>query len=214
TCAFEIKAKFAEDAGAIGVIVANNAPGVIQMAEDATVDATVPTISVSQADGVTLKAAAGSTVALEEVEGSYAGTDDQGRAKLYSPAVLATGSTFSHFDISHSPNALMEPSINQDLDGNLRLDLTPALFEDLGWTVNEGMAKTRGGRCDTGVPVFDADVVGLIGGANLQAADSLCRSSVKSKVGVSACLAPFIATLRSVDAIPASAEASLRRCSL
>src|SRR5690606_32322621 len=57
TCAFEIKAKFAEDAGAIGVIVANNAPGVIQMAEDASVVATVPTISVSQDDGAALKAA-------------------------------------------------------------------------------------------------------------------------------------------------------------
>lgn len=214
TCAFEIKAQFAEDAGAIGVIVANNTTGVIQMADDATVEATVPTISVSQADGAILKAAAGSTVALAEIEGSYAGTDDQGRALMYSPATLAQGSTFSHFDVSHSPNALMEPSINQDLDGNLRLDLTPALYQDLGWTLNEGTARTRNGRCDTGVPVFDADVVGLVGGANLQAADSMCRSTVKSRLGVQTCLAPFISTLRSIDAIPASAETSLFKCTL
>ena len=211
TCAFEIKAKFAEDAGAIGVIVANNAPGVIQMAEDATVDATVPTISVSQADGVTLKAAAGSTVALEEVEGSYAGTDDQGRARLYSPATLATGSTFSHFDISHTPNALMEPSINQDLDGNLRLDLTPALYEDLGWELNDGTATTNGGTCNTGVPVLEAP--GLIGGANLQAADALCRDTHGSgNAAYRSCVAPFVNQLRELGFIPKTRASAVTLC--
>src|SRR5690606_29551452 len=42
TCAFEIKAKNAEDAGAIAVIVANNVEVIAGMAEDATVNATVP----------------------------------------------------------------------------------------------------------------------------------------------------------------------------
>src|SRR5690606_7041769 len=170
---------------------------------------------VSLADGTSLKnAMPGATVALTQVANRFAGTDSEGRALLYAPAVLATGSTFSHFDISHTPNALMEPSISQDLDGNVRLDLTPALYQDLGWNVNTGTAKTRDGRCDTGVPVFDADVVGLVGGANLQAADALCRVSVKSKTGVSACLAPFVDRLRTLGAIPASAEAAVRKCSL
>jgi hypothetical protein len=215
TCAFEIKARFAQTAGAIAVVVANNTADVIQMAEDPSVVATVPTISVSQADGNTLKAGIpGATLALVTIQDRFAGADASGRARMYSPAVLATGSSFSHFDISHSPNALMEPSINQDLDGNLRLDLTPALFEDLGWSLNSGNAMTRNKRCDTGVPVLDADVPGLVGGATLQAADALCRSTVKSKAGVPACLAPFIAQLRAVDSIPASAESSLRTCSL
>ena len=211
TCAFEIKAKNAQDAGAIGVIVANNVAGVIQMAEDATVVATVPTISVSQADGATLKAAAGSTVSLQEIEGTYAGTDGQGRAKLYSPATLATGSTFSHFDISHSPNALMEPSINQDLDGNLRLDLTPALYEDLGWTVNSGNATTRGGTCDTGVPVLEAP--GLIGGANLQAADALCRDAHGGGTAAyRSCVAPFVDHLRELGFVPRSRATAVTLC--
>src|SRR5690606_32678833 len=98
TCAFEIKARFAEDAGAVAVVVANNVAGVIQMAEDASVAATVPTISVSLADGDALKAGIpGANVALQQVAGSYAGTDSNGRALLYSPAALATGSSFSHF---------------------------------------------------------------------------------------------------------------------
>src|SRR5690606_11840691 len=99
TCAFEIKARLAQDAGAIAVVIANNVAGVIQMADDATVVATVPTISVSQADGATLKAGIpGVTLALSQVDGSFAGTDDAGRVLLYSPATLAQGSTFSHFD--------------------------------------------------------------------------------------------------------------------
>ena len=211
TCAFEIKAKLAQDAGAIGVIVANNVAGVIQMADDATVEATVPTLSVSQADGATLKAAAGSTVALEEVEDTYAGTDDQGRAKMYAPAVLATGSTFSHFDISHTPNALMEPSINQDLDGNLRLDLTPALYEDLGWTLNSGNATTNGGTCNTGVPVLEEP--GLIGGANLQAADALCRDTHGSgTAGYRSCVAPFVDKLRELGFVPRSKASAVTFC--
>lgn len=212
TCAFEIKARFAQDAGAVGVIVANNTAGVIQMAEDATVNATVPTISVSQADGATLKAGIpGATVALVEVDGSYAGTDDAGRALMYAPATLATGSTFSHFDISHTPNALMEPSINQDLDSNFRLDLTPALYQDLGWTLNAGNATTNGGTCNTGVPAVEG--VGLIGGANLQAADALCRNAHGS--GTSAyrsCIAPFVTRLRDLGFVPKSKASAVTLC--
>lgn len=215
TCAFEIKAKNAQDAGAIAVIVANNVEAIAGMAEDATVNATVPTIMVALSAGNAIKAVLpNANAAIQAVPGSFAGSDAQGRARLYSPTVLAQGSTFSHFDVSHAPNALMEPSINQDLDGNLRLDLTPALYSDLGWVLNDGTATTRNGTCDTGVPVFDADVVGMVGGANLQAAAAMCRSTVKSKTGVASCLAPFVAKLRAAGAIPASAEASLRKCSL
>src|SRR5690606_2137551 len=56
TCAFEIKARLAEDAGATAVVVANNTTGVINMSEDPSVTATIPTISVSQAYGAILKA--------------------------------------------------------------------------------------------------------------------------------------------------------------
>jgi hypothetical protein len=75
----------------------------------------------------------------------------------------------------------MEPSINQDLDSNLRLDLTPALFTDLGWELNQGTATTRGGTCDTSVPVVVAP--GITVGANLQAADAMCRETSGSAAG-------------------------------
>jgi hypothetical protein len=212
TCAFEIKAKFAEDAGAIAVVVANNAAGVIQMAGDATVVATVPTISVSQADGNALKAGIpGASVALQQIAGAYAGTDSSGRALVYAPAVLATGSSFSHFDVSHSPNALMEPSINQDLDGNLRLDLTPALYEDLGWVLNAGNGTTNGGTCNTGVPAVE--MPGLIGGANLQAADALCRDVHGSgNAAYRSCIAPFVSKLRDLGFVPKSKASAVTLC--
>ena len=65
------------DAEALGRVFedAGHLDGVIQMADDASVVATVPTLSVSQADGATLKAGIpGATVALAEVAGSFAGT--------------------------------------------------------------------------------------------------------------------------------------------
>lgn len=212
TCAFEIKAKFAEDAGAIAVLVANNAAGVINMAEDATVVATVPTLMVSLADGNTLKAGIpGATVALQEDPNAYAGTDASGRALMYSPTPLAQGSSFSHFDISHSPNAIMEPSINQDLDANLRLDLTPALFQDLGWVLNAGNATTNGGSCNTGVPAVLEP--GLIGGANLQAADAMCRDTHGGgTAGYRGCIAPFVAKLSELGFVPKSRANGVTLC--
>lgn len=212
TCAFEIKARFAEDAGAIAVLVANNTAGVLQMAEDPSVEATVPTLSVSQADGAALKAGIpGATIALQTVPNAYAGTDDTGRALVYSPAVLATGSSFSHFDTSHSPNALMEPANTSDTDASVRLDLTPALYQDLGWTLNPGNATTNGGSCNTGIPALEEP--GLIGGANLQAADALCRDTHGGGTAAyRSCIAPFVDRLRDLGFVPKSRASGVTLC--
>jgi hypothetical protein len=65
------------------------------------------------------------------------------------------------------------------------------------------------------VPVLTtATRPGLIGGANLQAADALCRRQGASKVGVRSCIAPFLTNLRSLNAIPADAESKVRTCTL
>lgn len=56
SCSFAIKVKFAQNAGAVGVIVVNNAAGGISMAgADGTI--TIPAVSMSQADGEALIAA-------------------------------------------------------------------------------------------------------------------------------------------------------------
>ena len=55
TCGFEIKARNAQANGAVGVIVANNTAGIINMAGDALPDPTIPSLSILQTDGNAIK---------------------------------------------------------------------------------------------------------------------------------------------------------------
>lgn len=105
----------------------------------------------------------GATVKDEAPLALTAGVDGDGNVQLYAPTVLAQGSSFSHYDTRLTPNALMEPFINDNLLAALHLDLTPALFSDIGWQINRGSQFLLG--CDTGVPTSVAG--GPIIGANL-----------------------------------------------
>jgi len=133
TCGFVIKVKNCQDAGAIAVIVADNAagcpPGGLGGA-DPTI--TIPSVRVTQADGNTLKAnLAGLTVTLA-VDGSLkAGADAAGRVLMYSPNPFQGGSSVSHWDVSATPNLLMEPAINNNLSSSV--DLTLNQMSDIGW---------------------------------------------------------------------------------
>lgn len=135
TCAFSLKAQNAEAAGAIAVIIANNvsAPAPITLGGSAP-GLTIPTVSVTLADGNAIKAALGMgvvnvTLALDP--SVLAGTDSSNRVKLYTPNPLELGSSISHWDISALPNLLMEPAINDNLSSDV--DLTLAHFDDIGW---------------------------------------------------------------------------------
>jgi hypothetical protein len=133
TCTFVAKALAAQAAGAIGVIVYNNAAGLPGMGgTDPTI--TIPAIGITQVDGNAIKAAllggpVNVTMDLDPV--LRAGADNSGRPLMYAPAVFASGSSVSHFDVSATPNALMEPAINSDLHVNL--DMTPGEMSDIGW---------------------------------------------------------------------------------
>ncbi len=148
TCSFVIKAKVVQDAGAIGAIVVNNAAGAApgMSGTDATV--VIPTVSVSQTDGVTLRAmvAAASKYGSRGTPGMLnasmaydtsrvAGADSGGRPLLYAPTTFSGGSSVSHWDVSAFPNLLMEPFINADLTTQLSKpkDLTLPLLKDVGW---------------------------------------------------------------------------------
>lgn len=146
-CGFAVKVKNAQNAGAFGVIIANNAAGTAPGLGGADPTITIPTVSVSQADGIKLKAAmadavkygsrgrAGSVVGAFDVDASRrAGADSAGRP-LYTPSVLSGGSSVSHWDISAFPNLLVEPNINADLTTSLvpPKDLTVPLLKDIGW---------------------------------------------------------------------------------
>jgi hypothetical protein len=134
TCAFTSKALAAEVAGAIAVIIVDNVvagspPGL----GGTDPGLTIPTVSVTQADGDLLKAAlgAGVNVTLQLEAGKLAGADSQGRVKLYAPNPFQGGSSISHFDVTASPSLLMEPAITPLL--NDEVDLTLPHFGDIGW---------------------------------------------------------------------------------
>lgn len=173
TCSFAIKVRNAQANGAVGVVVVNNVAGVQDMANAAPpiTDITIPAVLISNSDGARIKANPGATGSVVFDSTMLNGADSAGRVRLYSPTVVAGGSTFSHFDTALSPNALMEPFDTPEIQSQYNIDLTPAAFEDIGWTLNPGGARI--GKCDTTVDAV-ADG-GLIIGANVAAYSAVCR---------------------------------------
>ena len=64
-----------------------------------------------------------------------AGADANGRAQVNATNPIVPGSSIAHWDPVASPNLLMEPAINADL--NHSLDLTLPLLHDIGWLDEE-----------------------------------------------------------------------------
>lgn len=149
TCSFPIKVKNAQDAGAIGVIVADSLAGCPPAGMggvDGTI--TIPSVRISLTDGNLLRAqlGAGLTATLINDPARLAGTDVSGRVKVYTPNPFASGSSVSHFDVSAEPSLLMEPAITGGLSSDV--DLSRALFGDIGWfnplLAAEGSRALRG----------------------------------------------------------------------
>lgn len=154
-CGFAIKAKNAQNAGAIGVILVNNTTGPLAPGgADATV--IIPVLGITQADGTIIKTALNSrSRARSGVIGSfgvtgtqYTGADPLGRALMYAPNPFQGGSSVSHFDVTMFRNQLMEPAINSDLLQSLLppVDMTYRLFQDIGWEVSPAPDAKRSSR--------------------------------------------------------------------
>lgn len=78
---------------------------------------------------------AGPTVDAQ-AENFLTGGLNAGTARIYAPATFEPGSSMSHFSTDSTPNLLMEPfAEDQAFD---QVDITPFLFQDLGYTVNIG----------------------------------------------------------------------------
>jgi hypothetical protein len=123
-------------AGALAVIIANNAgEELIEMGESGELPAgaiTIPSVFVGSSAGDALEAAGdGATVRLERVAAAVGTNGDF--VRLYAPALFSSGSSVSHWSVDASPNLLMEPFINQNLDRDL--DLTLTQMRDIGWRV-------------------------------------------------------------------------------
>lgn len=214
TCAFEIKAANAQAAGAVGAIIGNVAssgdPGTApSMGEDASVNATIPTLSVNLADADAIKAGSALSAQLGAVAGQYAGADSSGRPLLYAPAVVASGSSFSHFETVLRPDALMEPNISDSLMGAYTIDLTLAAFADQGWALDTGNAMING--CDTGLKRFTDP--GVFIGAGLIARERLCRVSANgNRVRYLSCVNAIADDMLDMGLISRTDKVKVRSC--
>jgi PA domain-containing protein len=140
-CTFVEKVKNAQNAGAVGVVIANNvaSPLIIQMGgSDSSI--TIPSLMVSQANGTIIRNQFGvgvnATMLLDPTVAS--GTDAQGRPLVFTPNPVQSGSSVSHWDPSLFPNQLMEPNISGDLTQSVVpiWDLTFSMLRDEGWLGN------------------------------------------------------------------------------
>jgi len=134
TCTFVSKAANVQAAGAIAMIVVDNVPAGTppgMSGDDASI--TIPSVSVTQADGAALVAALAQNVfvSLRTNPRRLSGAGAGNRPLLYAPDPDEPGSSISHWDTSATPNLLMEPNINGDLGHEV--DLTLPLLRDLGW---------------------------------------------------------------------------------
>ncbi len=182
-CGFAVKARNATDAGAIGAIIYNQAanaaaapPG---MADDGINGAfvTIPTVSLTRADGLAIAAQAPDVTTTIRVDGTIrAGADELGRARLYAPFPRVAGSSVSHYDTVATRNLLMEPAINSDLTHNLTapFDLTLELLRDVGWFADADLDGVPNETDCTANSDLRATVV--IGGVNTGVPNALFTS--------------------------------------
>jgi len=160
TCTFNVKVKNAQDAGAVAVLVADNAPDnppVTLGGSDPTI--TIPSVRILRDTGTAIKAATTPVIVTIGYDFSRrAGTDLQDRPLLYASNPIINGSTLNHWDPIASRNLLMEPSINGDLTHSLiaPFDTTLAEMHDMGWFTDANLdgaedATVIVNGCDTGM---------------------------------------------------------------
>ena len=143
TCAFTVKARMLQDAGAKGMLLAENAPGPVTPLGGADDSVTIPSVRIGFEAGKALKAAlakrtrnkSGVLATLGVDPARLAGTDLGKRIRMHSPIENEPGSSVSHFTVDARVNQLMEPAINQDLRHEVKpvADLTYTLLQDIGW---------------------------------------------------------------------------------
>lgn len=210
TCNFTIKVKNAQDAGATGVLVADNVAGTPPPGlGGADPSITIPSIRISLAQGDAIKAQLpGVAVAFVVDPGKLQGADDAGRPRLFMPDPVQGGSSGSHYDSNALPNALMEPAINSTLLSIYNIDISANLLEDTGWVLNAGNATIDG--CDTGIDVVDD--AGIIIGANVQATSNVCLLNAGNRGGYQGCMEAYKDKLVAAGLITGKQGGRLMNC--
>jgi hypothetical protein len=143
TCAFTVKARHVQDAGARGMVVAENTPGPVQPLGGSDASITIVSVRIGYDAGIALKYVlqrrardkSGVIAGLGLDPQRLSGTDPARRMRMYSPVDYAPGSSVSHYAVEARPNLLMEPAVNEDLPHEVKppRDLTYPLLQDIGW---------------------------------------------------------------------------------
>ena len=144
TCNFTVKVENAQNAGAVGVLIADNVAGSPPDPLGGTDSAVfIPAVRISLADGVTLKSA----LAAGTVSGTLGvnlailqGADASNRVLMYTPNPFQSGSSISHTDLIASPDLVMEPDYADDQPHDVTppTDLTAMFMMDMGWNTSIG----------------------------------------------------------------------------
>lgn len=140
TCPVTWKVSHAEAAGASAILLVDTTSDNLTRRGDSDLHVTIPTLTVSDAVGLTLGTAlmrSSVVVTLRANPRRLLGADEQGRVYLYAPRTVAPGSAIAHWDPSVTPNLLMEPFLNADLDAGADTDLTHFQLQDIGWKVSQ-----------------------------------------------------------------------------
>ncbi len=137
SCAFTTKVLNAQEAGAKAVMIANNQPGGPAPMGGFDDRIRIPSVGITLEQGEAFKEEIDEWIFVKLFgdRKRLSGADEDGFVRLYAPDPVQPGSSKSHFDVSATPNLLMEPSINGDLAPVRTLDLTDDLFHDIGWSL-------------------------------------------------------------------------------
>lgn len=135
-CAFTVKVKNAQNAGAVGVLIADNVEGgppPDMNGSDSTI--TIPAVRITRGDGALIRANLPAVGGLRLDTQSRAGADQNGRIFMYTPLPLEPGSSIGHFDTSARRFLVMQPGYSPGLSQDPRApgDLTLELLKDIGW---------------------------------------------------------------------------------
>jgi PA domain len=204
-CGFAVKAKNAQDAGAIGVIIANNATGGEAIGlGGADPLVTIPAISIGTQLGLDfISANAPGLGGLAVSATRLAGADTAGKVRLYAPTTVALGSSISHFDTAAEPSLLMEPFITTDLRSSQDVDLTMALFQDIGWQTEMsvgGCGAGTGSPAGTGSGIFYAGPI------------YQCANNAKNHGQAQSCATQYLNSLKDAGIIVGSAKGTFNSC--
>jgi len=175
-CSFADKVLNAQNAGAIAVLIANNAGPAIGLGGSSS-DVTIPAIGIGTDEGalIRLEAQNGVFVKISIDPTQLAGADELNRLRLNAPNPVQPGSSISHYDPAAIPNLLMEPAITGTLEAAVDVDLTDDLFADIGWSVN----------FDPDIPEFSEDC--NVGRAKRRVVIMGCPTFVRNKPVADVC---------------------------